>query len=55
MTSLSALQLRISLYTLVKLWTLTSQRLEVRQQGMFSKGAEISTFRLPGGSHSAVI
>ena len=62
MTSLFVLQFRnafehswISLYTLVKLWTLTSQRLEVRQQGMFSKGAEISTFRLPGGSHSTVI
>lgn len=26
---------------------LTSQRLEVRQQGMFSKGAEMSIFRFP--------
>lgn len=32
----------------VSILQLTSQRLDVRQQGIFSKGAEISTFRFPG-------
>jgi len=33
----------------VSILQLTSQRLDVRQHGIFSKGAEISTFRFPGG------